>query len=205
MSYRAVFEAVMDHLDRIGVPYSYVKKRPAAARDVAGFEKRSGLALPVPLRAFYLSFSDGANFYWQDGEDFGAFTLPSSKEMGAGRKEWEKMALTPDEDFPLVEDAALARATLAEMRRWLPLDEDGEGDKLCLDCGAGGGAVRYHQHDWFDGGSGRNGLVLAPDFDAFLVAWSRACFFWPSWWPGTVGDDGVDWGGDGFPARYRCE
>lgn len=203
MNYRAVFEAVKDHLDRIGVPYSHIKNKPASSRDVSRFEKRFGLTLPGPLKDFYLAFSDGTFFHWQDGESYGAFLIPSVKELGKDRKEWEQTALLPDSDFPFVEDEALARASLAEMRRWLPFDEDAEGDKLCLDCGIGSGAVRYHRHDWFDGGTGANGSIMASDLDSFLLAWSRVCFAWPTWWQATIGAEGVVWDSDDFPPEYR--
>lgn len=203
MNYRAVFEAVKDHLEGIGVPYSHIKNKPASARDVSRFEKRFGLTLPGPLKAFYLAFSDGTFLHWQDGESHGAILIPSVKELGKDRKAWEQSAWAPDCDFPFVEDKALAQATVAEMVRWLPFDEDAEGDKLCLDCGIGSGAVRYHRHDWFDGGTGANGSIMAPDLNAFLCDWSRVCFVWPTWWQATIGAEGVVWDSDDFPPKYR--
>jgi cell wall assembly regulator SMI1 len=202
MNYRAVFEAVKDHLDGIGVPYSHIKNKPAAARAVSRFEKRFGLGLPGPLRDFYLTFSDGTYFHWQDGESYGVFLIPSVEALGKDRKYWVQTALSPD-DFPFVEDKALAKETLAGMRWWLPFDENGEGDKLCLDCGPGSGSVRYHRHDWFDGGTGANGSVMAPDLHSFLGDWSKVCFVWPTWWQATIGGKGVAWDDHDFPLKYR--
>lgn len=203
MNYRAMFEAVMDHLDGIGVPYSFAKSKPAASREVARFEKRFGLSLPDPVKDFYLTYSDGMVLHWQDSENYGAFSFPSVKELGKNRKTWEQADLMTDDDFPFVKDKAFAQATLAEMRQWLPFDEEGEGDKLCLDCGVGSEAVRFHRHDWFDGGTGANGSVMAPDFRSFLQDWSRVCFVWPTWWQATLGSEGAVWDSDDFPPKYR--
>jgi len=109
-----------------------------------------------------------------------------------------------DYKFPSVEDAKLAKQIYQRMKLWLPFQIEGEADCFCIDCDSPEGAVVYHQHDWYDGGSGENGHVLASSLGAFLQSWGRVCFASPAnlYWPSAFARKGVNWTSRYFPKAY---
>ena len=62
-----------------------------------------------------------------------------------------------------------------------------------------------HEHDWNDGGTGFNGLVLETDILTLIANWATRCFAMPKslYWPTVVRDGAVDWESAEFPAELR--
>jgi hypothetical protein len=211
MNYLELFERVAKHVKAQGCDVSFKRgsRVPTAAIDKA--RKKSAVPLPDSLLAFYQEVGNGLAFAWQSDDDDGPFAsiaFPKLSEVVVEslddlkwRVEW-----SDSYGYQATGNPKLAKQTALRMRKWLAFHEDGEGNRFCLNTGAAGNPVVFDQHDWMDGGSGKNGHVLGKSLIAFYRSWSKVCFQFPSslWWPSVFRSrGGVDWASEEFREPYR--
>lgn len=200
-----ILSDVAAHLERLRIKCKVVQPPVAKPAALARAEKKIGLPFPDQLKKFYLDSSDGLAFLWEHGEDMGFLQIPNLRNLVKDFEGWKELVLWKDDyDFPHTQDPKEAKKTYAAMKSWLPLIEVGGADGFCLDCASKRGAVVYHQHDWYDGGTGKNGHVLAPDLETFVARWAKVCFMSPTGlhWPSTFAKNGVRWTGQYFDPKY---
>ena len=89
------------------------------------------------------------------------------------------------------------------MLSWLRFADEPNGDCLAFDIAEEFCPIVYDQHDWFDAGTGFNGLRFADSLSDSWRAWASVCFQSPSWWPEASADGAIDWASSEFHADYR--
>jgi hypothetical protein len=103
---------------------------------VKSFEKRFHLSLPENFSEFYLNFSDGYSFIWENGEEVGGgLIIPSLDQLAVNHQRWQKNVRDFLDD-PRSLDGCVApefRASAFEvwtqMLSWLPI---GTSQNFCL-------------------------------------------------------------------------
>ena len=178
-------------------------------------QEKALIPIPDSMAEFYAEIGDGLVFWWQargERPPFANLEIPrladitlDTLDQVAWRTEWED-----ENDFRFTDDPALAKQTALRMRKWLPFFDEGNGDRICLDTNAPGAPVVFDQHDWYDGGSGSNGHVLAASLMEFMSGWASVCFQLPCslWWPSVFDKDGggVRWNDETeFRSPFRLD
>jgi cell wall assembly regulator SMI1 len=187
-------------LEKSGIDVTLAGGPPATPAAIGKVESRIGLSFPPALRELYGAM-DGYACFWEnakDGRSGGVQILPLAK-WPARFRDWKESVLWMDTyAFPNVSDRKRAKTTYARMKSWLPFITHANGDAFCL----AGDTVVHHQHDWYDGGTGDNGRVVAPTLEAFLTVWAGVCFTTPKsgQWPFTT--KGVSWTAKHFDRAY---
>ncbi len=164
------------------------------------FDDEFTLNLPTYVRDIYAE-SDGFEFSWRSDDDWGDFAFPALYELRLHRQRWVNGRM-PDERSAAHLDGDFANV-LANMRSWLPFDESGGGDLMCLDCS--NGRVLEFDHE-LDGLDERNGLVYANDLREYIQNCARTCFHdvWLAR-PKKVsrnGDYSIDWASVRVQPKY---
>lgn len=202
-------ESAANHVRRQGVAVDLSLNEPPGAATIRAARQACPLALPEQLVDVYREIGDGFAMRWAAHEDRGPFGMidllplqPLADNCAGRRKfarEWDDAY-----DFRFTKDPRLARRTAMRMRSWLQFHAEGNGDGFCLEVGEEGAPVVYHQHDWFDCGSGDNGHVVGHLLHDFLMEWARRCFQRPRelWWAAVVGKGGIDWSNREFDSRF---
>jgi cell wall assembly regulator SMI1 len=201
----AIFKRVTRHLNKLDIVPKLTKLPPLDMSMLRGLRQKLGLSLPADLHDLYLNYAGGLMYSWFAEGAFGALQIPMPKDLSKQLRGWKELVLWMDDyDFPHVKNSTLARKTYAKMKHWLPLIGEGNGDGFCLDCASSTGAVVFHQHDWYDGGSGDNGHVVAPDLRRFIENWATVCFTSPRqlFWTETFVARGVSWTRKHFKTEY---
>jgi cell wall assembly regulator SMI1 len=216
MGYKRLFDTVRRHVERLGVRCEVGAGKAATEKSVTKVEAKLGLRLPADFREFFQTVGDGFLFRWQANSDdckapYASLLIPTLKYLASMYTGWRQMALYSPEKaeqygFPYTEDPALAKRTAARMWHWLPVMEEGNGDQICFDLSDPSCPVIFDRHDWFDGGTGDNGHLLAPSWREFLAGWGSVCFQFPRslYWPSCFrAGGGVGWDGDQFSDPFR--
>ena len=208
MELQSILDPVSSHLRKKGIePELICGPRVTEAR-LKKVEVKMQKPVPLALRELYQAAGDGFVFTWSDpknGELSGSLCFAPLKELVKMQQNWRDHVMWMDDyDFPHVDDTKLAKSTYKSMKSWVPFHGEGNGDTFCIDTATKGGAVVFHQHDWYDGGTGRNGVVMSKSLEDFVKAWSRVCFQNPSslWWPSVFKARKVNWGSDEFNRRF---
>ena len=213
MTFTPIIDEAITRLNQLGVEVDSAAGRTTTDRQLKAAEARMGIRLPHDLREFYQEVGNGFAMYWQskEAQNWGGLSAPPLKELAGLHREWNEISVyTPEAaekyGFPYTKDPALAKRTAARMRHWLPLNGEGNGDVICIDLGTPDGEVIFHAHDWMDGGTGDNGLVLATNWREFVAGWASVCFQQPKdlYWPASfLSGGGVDWSGSRFRDPFR--
>jgi cell wall assembly regulator SMI1 len=196
MELQSILSPVSNHLRKKGIePELICGPRVTEAR-LKKAEIKMQKTIPAGLRELYQTAGDGVVFTWVD---------PALKELVKMQQNWRDHVMWMDDyDFPHVDDPKLAKNTYKSMKSWVPFHGEGNGDTFCIDTATKRGAVVFHQHDWYDGGTGRNGTVMAKSLEDFAEAWSKVCFQTPAslWWPSVFKAQKVNWGSNEFNRRF---
>ncbi|WP_406698400.1 SMI1/KNR4 family protein [Singulisphaera sp. Ch08] len=204
LTYRSLFDRVLDRLEALGTDYTLVKSGRAEEKKMRSVEKAIGLKLPSALRNFYGTYADGFILSWSEEEEHGVLDVPSLRDLIGSVKNFRDIPSKPEEfQFPPGMGEERATEIARRMGSWVPLQTDAEGNGLCVDCATEGGPVVYYEHDWFSGDGVTHAHIFAPDFESFVLAWSRVCFVEPTWWPEVFGEREVGWDEQLFPVKYR--
>jgi len=200
------------HLAYFGIAMERKLAPPATLNEVSQAEASIGAMLPEELRALYLEYANGFYCRWAVGNDFqdanecGSLEIPSLPKLVSYREPYVdfwmcSLDVTAEPCFRNV-DRNKVQETIARMQHWLPFCEEACGDQFCIDLRDS--KVVYNEHDWFDGGDGTNGHILAATFAGFITKWARVCFTSPisQYWPDAFTPDGIDWTSVHFDARY---
>jgi hypothetical protein len=212
MAYLELFERVAAHVRRQGVKVMFQRGKPLTASAIARARAKALLPIPASMAEFYAEVGDGMVFAWTaKGErapmanhEFPklADRTPESSDEPSWNIEW-----SDDYDFRSTKDPTLAKQTALRMRKWMPFHDEGNGDRFCLDNAVEPAPVVFDQHDWFDGGTGKNGHLLGRSLLEFYSDWSRVCFQFPQslWWPSVFNKSGagVDWDSKEFREPFR--
>lgn len=134
-----------------------------AADDIAAFETEFEIALPEDFCQLYLE-TNGFTLSWEDGSDWGTLSLPCLDELRLFRQRWVNGQCPAREQLTDATDSR-AQAILTAAPLWLPFEEEGNGDLLCIDCGTG--AVVEASHDWGDA-SEINGTAYASSITEYI-------------------------------------
>lgn len=206
-------EKVSGFIRKKGHEFEFKVEEPASSADIAETARRLGIhALPPSSVDFYHKFGNGLQIRWLSGEEedsaFANFTLLPLRdavdrfleEKEGGGPVWDDL-----NDFDGCQCQSLAKETARESRSYLNIIDEGNGDAVSIDVIHG--AVRFNSHDWFDGGIGINGLVMAADIGSFLKAWSKRCFQTPKSldWTTVLGPRGVDWNHEDFDRDFSLQ
>lgn len=214
MAYLELFERVAEHVRRQGVKVRITRGKPleTAALERAG--AMSFIPIPTSLIELYAEIGDGFEFGWSSKGKRAPFAnhdickLEECAPKSLGDVNW-RIEWRDDYEFPHVKDPVLAKRTALEMQKWLPFWDIGNGDSLCLDTSVEPSPVLYNQHDWFDGGSGENGHLIAKSLLDFYSEWAQVCFQFPQslWWPGVLNKNGlgINWASDEFREPFRLK
>src|SRR5262249_14821528 len=154
---------------------------------------------------FFTDCGNGLVYSWDHKDHFGSLLLPPLKMLVENYQGWKELVLWMDDyAFPHVDDPKLGKKTYQRMKRWLPLISEGNGDGFCIDCGSKTAPVVFHRHDWYDGGSGENGHLVADNLFDFVQSWSRVCFISPKncYWPETFSENGISWTSQFFEEKF---
>ena len=164
---------------------------PAKERHLARHEKKRKMQLPDPLRSFFLNVGKGVHFSWRNPDWALEFSDHQRLENPGGRLHLRLKDVTPVtrldgwDPEALGEDADEVRAFLENAIAFMAV---GNGDHLVIDMRDD--RVKYLSHDDPDA----MGVVLGPDFDAFMDAWSRLGCVGPEIWQlrPFLGPEGLD-------------
>lgn len=199
---------VRDHLRALGIQPLEERKPPASQVELSAAETAIRAELPDEMRQLYLAYANGLSFRWASAEDFddadafGAFELPDLPSLVRGCKTHRDFWTAAPLDLSKYRNPETTRNTMADMQYWLPFWEEGNGDEFCMDLRDG--RIVFNEHDWFDGGDGTNGHLLASNFRELITNWSRVCFAAPMslYWPDAFSADGIDWSSKHFHEDY---
>jgi hypothetical protein len=212
MAYLELIERVAEHVQRQGVKVRFERGKPLAASAIERARAEAFIPIPPSLIDFYAEIGDGMEFAWSSkGNDrlFANHEIPKIEECAP--QSFDNVSWLPewkdDYEFPYVKDPALAKTTALKMRKWLPFWDTGNGDSFCLDTSLAPSPVLFNQHDWLDGGSGKNGHQVADSLFEFYSQWAEVCFQFPRslWWPDVLSKNGtgIDWGSVEFQEPFR--
>jgi hypothetical protein len=214
MSVRNAIERARAHLAGLGIAAG-VEFGPALTESKlrelldAGGDPRC----PESVLAVYHELGDGFCFRWSEDQSPDApmddeahkadLTFPPLSVLIQRRLESSTVWwVTQDFSGFNVDDVELANRTGRGMANWSWFYEEPNGDELCVDFATG--QIVYHQHDWFDCGTGGNGDLMGADLPAFLTRWATVCFTCPGgrYWPEALTPEGVAWTPEFFTAKY---
>jgi cell wall assembly regulator SMI1 len=198
---------VRRHLQGLGIQPQEQRNAPATESELSAAETTIGAVLPPEIRSVYREYANGFRFRWaldddfDDGDERDCLELPDLTGLVAYRKPYRDNWAS-DLDLSDIPDPRAARDTVTSMQHWLPFWEEANGDQFCLDLRDG--KIVFNVHDWFDGGDGTNGHLVAHGFVDFITAWSKVCFSGPMglYWPDAFSDAGIDWLAEHFDQRY---
>lgn len=196
------------YLEERGARIHVSLREPVRPKKIAAFEREFGLTLSPGLRDFYVNGSDGLFVSWSmpDSDDFGQIPIPDLEDLRILRQNWVNTDRHPDNlNLEHADDPSLGRQTWESMQFWIPLWDEGNGDRVCVDTATD--AVVLHQHDWNDAGTGQNGVVLETDLITFIDRWAGNCFVGPSSlsWNNVAAGGTVNWFSEEFPSEYRLQ
>jgi hypothetical protein len=210
MPFLEIYKRVEKHVRGTGGDPSFFPGSPISNADLKRLRTKSALPIPDSVIDFYREVGDGVFFYWKRESDgaYGCMSFPKLREFIVPSLDVLKWRLEWNDsyDYRYTKDPKRAKATGLRMRGWLAFDEEGNGDRFCIETGDGGGSVVFDKHDWMDGGPGHNGTSFGRTLLEFVAAWSRVCFMSPKccWWPSVITKDGeVDWGSNEFREEFR--
>lgn len=205
-----MLDRVRRHLSALGIELQEQRNAPASQFDLSVAESEIGAALPSDVRTLYLEFANGFLVQWaldddfDDADEWGCFELPSLAKLVEFRQPYRNfwMASCDRSTLRAVPDQKALEKTIADMQHWLPFWEEACGDQFCVDLRDG--KIVFNEHDWFDGGDGTNGHVVAATFFEFVTKWSSVCFTCPlgSYWPDAFTENGIGWSSEHFNERY---
>lgn len=211
MGYLELFQRVIDHVAGMGLKVTFRRGKRLSPAVIKRAQDEALIAIPPSMAAFYAEVGDGMSLRWTGkGADapFANHAFPKladitfrSLDQINWRMEWNDSC-----DFQSTKDPTLAKRTAMRMRSWIPFHDEGNGDCFCLETAVEGTPVVFNQHDWFDGGSGENGHVLARSLAEFYEAWANVCFQFPRtpWWPKVFNPSGgVHWDSDEFQEPFQ--
>ena len=208
-NYEQLLSSVQRFVREEGVACAIRKRAPITEAVLSGLEQQAGLSLPAEVRAMVVGYADGVRISWSAEDDEGPFAnleLPTTRHLIQAKTRWVQDSLwMGDAELAKLPDPAAAQRMLERMKSWWPLATFGDGNAICVEGTGGAESVVYHEHDWFDVGSGKHGVVVAASWEAFLEAWAEVCFQMPAslYWPTVLSAEGVDWSSSGFSERFR--
>lgn len=191
----------IEHLDSLDIEPEFSCRPAATADQLDAFNDEFGLVLPDDVRAIYLE-TDGFLIYWEAEDERGSLRFPTLYELRLHRQRWVNGDM-PDKDWTSDLDDDVADAVLNGMRVWLPFDESGCGDLMCVDCDSG--YVVEYDHEWGNI-TGCNGTIYATSLSEYIRACSRISFYdvWIARLDHTVRSDNcwAIWGLNSVPRRF---
>jgi len=211
---QAIIDRVATHLADIGIKLQCDLNPTATTVVVDAAQKRIGLALPESYIEFITQFANGLRITWNaDDGPFASFEMETVESSTRGAMEMRNWRFYDDDaardyGFPYVDDSDLASATNRLMHNWIPVHAEGNGDNFSINLNPNGfGSVIFDQHDWLDGGTGRNGCLMSSDFPSFFASWGSVCFCPPKslLWKSVLAENGVNWVCNEFDDRFRLK
>jgi len=183
-TFAEVFSETGRFLKNKGVTVETSRGQEAASQDITQFQEQTGIILPASFSRFYTVFANGFDFRWMQSEDaWGIFSLPTLEHMARQRRAWaDNIHDFLDDPHSLdncVEptDRPAAFAIWRQMLSWVPIWNEDNGDRFCLN--TANGQILYSPHDWFDGFGSvykTGGIFSGKGLTDFIKNWSRFCF-----------------------------
>lgn len=166
---------VFNHLGTVDGEFEFelIPALPVHQDQINAFETEFSLSLPAEFRNIYLE-TDGFEFFVHGGKLEGSIYVPDLHELRLLRQRWLDGDMPDRSQTQHLSDEE-ARETFAQMWYWLPFNEIGNGDRICLDCSSGQVVLADHEFGSM-GDDGRNGLIFAENFRDFLRHRADACF-----------------------------
>ena len=159
------------------------------------------MTLPDDVQNLYLE-TNGFMISWEAGDEWGQFQFPSLAELRLHRRRWVNGEMPTEvqvSHLPVDVGAELLR----QMRVWLPFDESGSGDLMCVDCDSGW--VVEYDHEWGNP-TERNGSVFATSLTNHIRKCSDVCFhnIWLAGFGQIVPEQNcwTDWSSGNISKRY---
>lgn len=169
------------------------------ADQLDSFNDEFRVVLPTDLRELYHE-TDGFSVCWESDDDWGALEIPSLYGLRLYRQRWVNGGM-PDRGWTdhLAEDEATE--VLRSMRVWVPFEEFGGGNSMCVDCDSG--RVVLYDYGW---PTERNGVIYAVSLFDYIGSCSRICFHDVelAYFPRSVRDSEhfADWTRSEVPPKY---
>lgn len=165
------------------------------------FNAEFGLTLPTDVRDIYAE-TDGFNISWDNGDDWGEFDFPTLYDLRLHRQRWINGDMPGEESTAHLDDE-VSVTLLSNMHAWLPFDESGGGDLMCVDCSSG--RIVEFDHEWGNL-TKRNGTVYATDLHSYIRSCARISFYsvWLVNWDQVLrnGNCWVNWNSAQVPPKY---
>lgn len=212
MQYLHLFDIVADYLRSRRAELRFERGPRITSSVLKRARAKSPIHIPDSMAEFYTEVGNGVIFAWSatgKGKHLpsGGLEIPKIQDhvlttidQVTWRTEWDDT-----EDYCLTKNPALAKKTALKMRKWMPIFSEGNGDRFCLDTSLDPAPVVWDQHDWFDGGTGKNGHRFATSLKKFFSSWAQVCFQPPrnSYWPNVLTRTSVNWNSSHFDPNYR--
>lgn len=193
---------VLPHLERLGASVTLSIAAPTRSSRMTRFEEEFGLPLSETLKHFYSEVADGILVSWSLDEPklYGGISIASFTEFRLQRQRWMSAYEDVRPSGGHAEDIDRAMATWERMKDWLPIDDEGSGDQICVDSQSGN--VVTYSHESYD----FTGNVIEQDLFSWIRNWSRLCFVHAEggWYATTSpGARSADWNSDEFHPLCR--
>ena len=180
-----LIEQIRIKLEVREIPLELVRRKPVSPAVVAEAEAALHRSLPLDLKSFYTTFSDGLDVYWRSAHAFARFSLPPLttflRDYFKFQAEVNEQYLSPSEYFNAA-DIVLAETTLRSMRDWAVL-WDTSGYSVCINLESG--AIIYHDKEWQFYQTLENGFLIADNLMELLIDWGAVGFAYFSGGPGV--------------------
>lgn len=176
--------------------------RPLVDSDqLDAFNAEFRLVLPESFRHIYAE-TDGFDISWRDGRDCGSFTCPTLYELRLFRQRWMNSGF-PKDRTAWFSPEGHPRHEIAPLWDWLPFEDSGGGDLMCVDCTTG--QVVMFDHETLEP-SGSNGAIFADSLTQYIERCGSLCF--PIIWCAHLrscsdsSERRIDWTSSNVPHRF---
>ncbi len=176
----------MDFFEKL---YEYVSK----IYTVTNFKKSKcelvvqdfhGILIGDKIKELYQTY-DIFELSWTKGEKYiGSVSFVPYKEI---ENKHEELLEIFDECSEWMDDSEYIKN---DIDNWFPVFEFPNGDAFCLDIRDG--AVKFYEHDYFDGGPYIHGTKIANSLDELLEKWSKIHFVDVYDWDKVVSENGLN-------------
>ena len=186
---RNLIEPAVTRLRNMDIDVTVEIASPAQHENVDAFADEFGIPMPAEVCELFAE-SDGFDISWENGDDWGGFTFPSLNVLRLHRQRWI--------------NGDLPTTASEDMHAWIPFDDSGSGDLMCVDSATGSIIEFNHELSVVD--STQCSIYANGIFD-YIQNCARICFF-PAWIarPASeiyAGNVAVDWTSMEVPDAYR--
>ena len=159
---RNLIAPAVEHLRGMGIDLCVETASPVPHDTVADFAREFGVEMPAEVCELFAE-SDGFDISWENDDDWGGFTFPSLNALRHHRQRWINGDLPSDAS--------------EDMHAWIPFDDSGSGDLMCVDSATGSIIVFNHELSCADS---TYCSIYANDLFDYIQNCARICFY-PVW------------------------